>query len=141
MPTLLPVLVLVPMLLLCAFASPQALASGPAPASTPGSPSALGSAGWVMVWVDLALPEMASLPGEQKAERQALRARIIAQQNEVMARLRELGAVEEARVQQVRNALAVRLPGAQLDAARAIPGVRGVRRVRHVERGPLVLGD
>jgi len=53
-----------------------------------------------------------------------------------MGRLRELGAVEPTRVQQVRNALAVRLPLAQLPAARALPGVRSVAAVRHVERGP-----
>lgn len=93
-------------------------------------------AGGVSVWIDLDLPELASLPRDQRAEREALRANILAQQDAVMARLRELGAVEQARVQQVRNALAVRLPGAQLEAARRIPGVRAVRAVRHIDRGP-----
>ncbi len=91
---------------------------------------------WVTVWVDLDLPELASLPREQRAERAALRANVLAQQDAVMARLRELGATEEARVQQVRNALAVRLPGAAIETARHIPGVRGVRTVRHVRREP-----
>jgi hypothetical protein len=94
-----------------------------------------------LVWVDLDLPELASLPREQSGAHEALRVKIQTQQDEVMAKLRELGAVEQARVQQVRNALAVRLPGAQLEAARLIAGVRAVRPVRNVERGPLVHGD
>jgi hypothetical protein len=96
--------------------------------------------GRVSVWVDLDVPELASVPRERRAERETLRLRIGAQQDAVMVRLRELGAIEQARVQLVRNALAVRLPGAQLDAARHIPGVRAVRMVRHVDRGPLVHG-
>ena len=99
------------------------------------------TAAWVSVWVDLDLPELATVPRDRPAERDALRLQILAQQDAVMARLRDLGAIEQARVQQVRNALAVRLPGAQLDAARYIPGVRAVRAVRHVERGPLGHGD
>jgi hypothetical protein len=110
-------------------------------AATHGGPLPAAQAGWVSVWVDLDVPELASLPREQRAEREALRLKIQAQQREVMARLRDLGAIEQARVQQVRNALAVRLPGAQLDAARHIPGVRAVRMVRHIDRGPLVHGD
>jgi hypothetical protein len=92
--------------------------------------------GQVLVWVDLDLPELASVPREDRAERAALRKRILVQQDAVMARLRELGATEEARIQQVRNALAVRLPGAALGAARSIPGVRRVRAVRDVLREP-----
>jgi hypothetical protein len=95
------------------------------------------STDWVSVWVDLDLPELASVPREQRAEREALQQQIKAQQDAVMDRLRGLGAQEQARVQQVRNALAVRLPGAQLDAARRIPGVRALRVVRHVDRDPL----
>jgi hypothetical protein len=97
-------------------------------------------AGRASVWVDLELPELATLPRDQPAERAALRLRIQAQQDAVMGRLRALGATEQARVQQVRNALAVRLPVAQLDAARRIPGVRAVRIVRNLDRGPLVQG-
>ncbi len=115
-----------------------------ASAQTPGPPGTSHAsaeptpdpARWVTVWVDLDLPELASLPREQRAERAALRANILAQQDAVMARLRELGATEEARVQQVRNALAVRLPGAAIETARRIPGVRGVRTVRHIRREP-----
>ena len=110
------------------------------PALPPSPPAALADAAerarQVLVWVDLDLPELASVPSNQRAERMALRANILAQQDAVMARLRELGATEEARIQQVRNALAVRLPGAALDAARRIPGVRRLRAVRHLHREP-----
>lgn len=91
---------------------------------------------WVEVWIDLSVPELASLPPGQAAEREALRLRIAAQQDQVMDALRALGAVEIGRVQQLRNALAVRLPASQLAAARALAGVRGVRVVRDVERRP-----
>ena len=93
--------------------------------------------GRVSVWVDLDLPALANVP---RAEREALRSRILAQQDQVMGRLRQLGAQEQARIQQVRNALAVRLDGTRLDAARAIPGVRSVRIVRDIQRIPPVSG-
>jgi hypothetical protein len=96
---------------------------------------------WVLVWVDLELPALASVPEAQAREREALRQHIDAQQEDVMRRLRALGAVEQARVRLVRNALAVRLPGAQLQAARRIPGVRALQLVRDVERPPLIQGD
>ncbi len=137
-------------IVLAASVSPPAVAQGPAApgASTPpptraASPAVRAqqgppdSTGWVSVWVDLDLPELASVPREQRAEREALQGQIKAQQDEVMDRLRALGAQEQARVQQVRNALAVRLPGAQLEAARRIPGVRALRIVRHIDRDPL----
>jgi hypothetical protein len=85
----------------------------------------------VEVWVDLSEPELASLPRDALDQRVALRQRIEQQQDDVMQHLRLLGAVEQARVQQVRNALAVRLPSGALAQARAIPGVRAVRIVRH----------
>ncbi|KNZ31394.1 MAG: hypothetical protein AD742_17690 [Methylibium sp. NZG] len=103
-------------------------------ASTP--PTAAAPPDRILLWIDLDLPALASLPAQQATERAALRARILAQQDAVMARLRELGATEEARLQQVRNALAVRLPGAALPAARSIPGVRRVSPVRHLRREP-----
>ena len=93
--------------------------------------------GRVSVWVDLDLPALARVP---RAEREAVRLKILAQQDQVMGRLRQLGAQEQARIQQVRNALAVRLDGTQLDAARAIPGVRSVRIVRDIQRIPPVSG-
>jgi hypothetical protein len=37
-------------------------------------------------------------------------------------------------VQHVRNALAVRIPSTALERARAIPGVRAVSLVRHLQR-------
>lgn len=88
----------------------------------------------VEVWIDLTLPPTASLPRADRDGRAALHRRIVAQQDEVMAQLARLGAVERARVQHARNALAVRIPATALDRARAIPGVRGVQLVRHLQR-------
>lgn len=88
----------------------------------------------VEVWVDLTLPPTASVPRTDRAERAALLRRIVEQQNEVMAKLAKLGAVEVARVQHSRNALAVRIPAGSLDRAREIPGVRAVSLVRHPHR-------
>ena len=99
---------------------------------------AAGPDATVDAWVVLSLPELASLPREAVAERHTLQARIHQQQDEVMAALSALGAVELARVQQLRNALAVRLPLAQVPAARALSGVLAVRPVRDVDRGPPV---
>ena len=106
------------------------------PPSMRADPAAAERAGRVSVWVDLDLPALASVPAGDPAAHEALRRRIGAQQDRVMRSLRELGAEEQARVQQVRNALAVRLAGAQLAAARAIDGVRSVRVVRNIERPP-----
>jgi hypothetical protein len=140
-------------IMLAASASPPTAAQSPAPPGASAAPRAHASSpavraqqapadstSWVSVWVDLDLPELASVPREQRAEREALQLQIKAQQDTVMDRLRDLGAQEQARVQQVRNALAVRLPGAQLDAARRIPGVRALRIVRNIERDPLTRG-
>jgi hypothetical protein len=91
--------------------------------------------GRVSVWVDLDLPPLAEVP---LAERAALRSRILAQQAQVMRGLQALGVQELARVQQVRNAVSVRLDATQIDAARALPGVRSVRLVRDIERRPPV---
>lgn len=92
-------------------------------------------AGTLAVWVDLNLPALAEVP---PAERDVLRSNILAQQAQVMRGLQALGAQELARVQQVRNAVAVRLDAAQIDAARALPGVRSARVVRDIERQPPV---
>lgn len=97
---------------------------------------AAGPEAMVDAWVVLSLPELASLPREAVAERHALQARIEQQQDAVMAALSALGAVELARVQQLRNALAVRLPLAQVPAARALSGVRALQPVRDIDRGP-----
>lgn len=102
----------------------------------PAPPASLGRAphGEIEVWVDLSLPALGSLPGDKHDERTALRQRIAQQQDEVMAQLARLGAVEVARVQQVRNSVAVRMPANALVHARKIPGVRNVRTVQHIER-------
>ena len=107
------------------------------PPASAQTPVPIDHAGRVSVWVDLDLPALATLPGNKRAERGVLRSRIEAQQDAVMAHLRGLGAQEQARVRQVRNAVAVWLPTEQIEAARLIPGVRAVRAVRHVDRDPL----
>lgn len=88
----------------------------------------------VEIWVDLTLPPTATLPRADRDGRAALHRRIVAQQDDVMTQLARLGAEELGRVQHVRNALVVRMPATGLDRARAIPGVRGVRVVRHLQR-------
>jgi len=85
----------------------------------------------VEVWVDLTLPPTASVP---RAERAAHFLRVVEQQNEVMARLAPLGAIETARVQHLRNAIAIRISADMLERARAIDGVKAVRIVRHLQR-------
>jgi len=99
-------------------------------------PASLNQAAMVHVWIELDLPALASVPRGDVAARQVLRRRIEQQQNAVMAALRGLGAQERGRVRLLRNALAVRLPRDQLDAARRLPGVHGVRPVGDVERPP-----
>jgi hypothetical protein len=102
------------------------------PAAEPAAPASAtpGSQRHVDVWLDLDLPPLATLPRDAVEARLALRQRITRQQDAVMARLAELGASELARVQQVRNAVAVHLPGAALAEARRLPGVLRVRMVR-----------
>ncbi|MGH8179184.1 MAG: hypothetical protein ACREV5_23230 [Steroidobacter sp.] len=79
---------------------------------------------------------MSTLSGANLEARDALRTRITKQQDEVMSHLAPLGAEELARVVQVRNAIAVRIPSSQLTQARAIPGVVKVRVVKHRKRMP-----
>jgi hypothetical protein len=78
-----------------------------------------GSADAVQVWVDLTEP--AVVGDRQQA------ARVAAQQQQVGAALRALGAVELARVRHGRNAIAVRVDRAKLPELAALPGVRRVR--------------
>lgn len=56
-----------------------------------------------------------------------MRSNMLVQQAQVMRGLHALSAQVLARVQQVRNAVAVRLDAVQMDAARPLPGVRAVR--------------
>jgi hypothetical protein len=88
----------------------------------------------VEVWVVLSEPALATLPRDANKERNALRQRIDRQQDDVMAQLAALGAVEGARVQHTRNALAVTLPPAAIDRASKIQGVISIRRVTHRNR-------
>lgn len=90
--------------------------------------------GLVEVWVVLSEPALATLPREASEQRAALRGRIVRQQDLVMAQLVALGAIESARVQQVRNAIAVRLPPAVIDQAKKIEGVVGIHAVSHRNR-------
>jgi hypothetical protein len=83
------------------------------------------------VWVVLSEPALATLPAdatEQRAERQRI---IVKQQDEVMARIVALGGTESGRVQQVSNALAVRVPASALSSVKNILGVTSVYRVSH----------
>ncbi len=91
------------------------------------------SAAVASYWVELSLPALSSLRGASAAEIDAARRRITEQQDEALSQLRALGAEEQARVNVLRNALAVRMPADRLDAARRVPGVRSVRVVRHAE--------
>jgi hypothetical protein len=88
----------------------------------------------VEVWIDLSVPPLSSQPAQARDARAALLARIETQQDETMAKLVALGAQEVARVKDVRNAVAVRMPSAQLAQARTLPGVVKVRPVKHRKR-------
>jgi hypothetical protein len=88
----------------------------------------------VEVWVVLSEPALATLPRDANKKRNELRQRIDRQQNDVMSQLAALGAVESARVQHTRNALAVRIPRSAIDSARKIEGVISIRRVTHRNR-------
>jgi hypothetical protein len=88
----------------------------------------------VEVWVVLSEPALATLPRAANEQRHALHLRITRQQDDVMAQLAALGAVEIARVQQARNAIAVTLPSAAVESAKKIDGVSGVHAVSHRNR-------
>jgi hypothetical protein len=94
----------------------------------PGSPQT------IEVWVVLSEPALASLPRDAANERKELRRRIERQQDDIMAQLAALGAVESARVQGVRNAIAVRLPPTAIESAKKIKGVTGVHAISHRNR-------
>ena len=88
------------------------------------------------VWVDLSVAPLSTARHASAAEREALRTRIGAQQDEVALALAALGATETGRVQLLRNSIAVRIPRGRIDEVRRISGVSGVRVVRHVMRPP-----
>lgn len=88
------------------------------------------SADKVNVWVQLTEPALASRASEPDA--------IQKQQQEVLARLQALGAVELGRVRHALNALAVSIEASKLPEVKRIPGVRSVSPVQHIDRGPPV---
>ena len=90
--------------------------------------------GLVEVWVVLSEPALATMPRDANEQRNALHRRILQQQDDVMAQLAALGAVEIARVRQTRNAIAVGLPPAAIESAKKIDGVTAVHRVSHRNR-------
>lgn len=97
--------------------------------AAPGAPAAVADGpATVEAWVRLSLPELARVPAAQRSDALLL---IERQQDEVMRQLVALGAIEQARVHIVRNALAVRIPVSALPQARAIAGVLAVTPVRH----------
>ena len=111
-----------------------AVALGVAPVAMPADPSSApltqeSTEALIEVWLVLSEPALATLPRDATEERSALRARIVAEQNHVMEQARALGGVETGRIQQVENALAIRLPTSALDAVKQIDGVTGVRQV------------
>jgi hypothetical protein len=83
----------------------------------------------VEVWVVLSEPALATLPVDATSQRAALQQRIVQQQDRVMARLVELGATESGRIQQVSNAIAVRVPVAAIESIKSIEGVTSVYEV------------
>jgi hypothetical protein len=110
------------------------MGAGAALACAAAAASAPPKAQSVEVWVELSEPALARLPRHQVAQRAAQLRRITEEQDRVMMQLHHLGAIERARLHTVRNALAVTLPAAALDQARAIVGVQGVRAVQHRNR-------
>jgi hypothetical protein len=80
------------------------------------------------------VPSLSTQSAQNREARAALRARIERQQDEVMSQLTALGATESARVIEVRNSIAVRIPSSALTQARTLPGVIKVRAVKHRQR-------
>jgi hypothetical protein len=80
----------------------------------------------VEVWVVLSEPALATLPVDATEERARLQQRIAKQQDQVMSQLTALGATESGRIQQVSNAIAVRMPTEALPSVKKIDGVTTV---------------
>lgn len=83
-------------------------------------------------WVELSEPPVgaATPPGGRAPDRE----RVLRQQDAVMARLADLGAIELGRVAVLRNALAVRMPASAAQAARDLAGVTAVRVTRDMRQ-------
>ena len=91
--------------------------------------TAVGHAGdKVDVWVLLSEPPTASGITTPEKVRQ--------QQQAVMAQLKELGAVELARVGTTRNAIAVSIDRSKLPEVKQLSGARSVSPVRDIQRDP-----
>lgn len=97
-------------------------------------PSMLSATARVEVWIDLAMPVLVPSPLAPASSRSAYRRAVQTLQTTLSEQLRALGATELARVQLVRNAIAVELPASAVDAARLLPGVLRVRPVTHRNR-------
>lgn len=92
----------------------------------------LGASAWagevIEVWLELDVPPPGLQAGASAAEQRI--ALVRAQQDGIAARLPALGAIELARVQQVGNAMAVRIDADRIAELSALPGVKRVRPVR-----------
>ena len=93
----------------------------------------------VEVWVDLSEPVPAA--ADDLANAEVRRQRVDSQQQEVAHELLRLGAIEIARVRHTRNAIAVRIDSAQLDAVRRITGVLRVRPAQTLHPPELLPSD
>jgi hypothetical protein len=82
-------------------------------------------------WLDLRAASVAQVSAVQRKTQQA---RIAKEQEEVRIAAQTLGAEVTANTAMLRNALAVRANPAQLEALRALPQVRAVRPVTHLNR-------
>ncbi|MBB6093767.1 hypothetical protein HNQ60_002648 [Povalibacter uvarum] len=125
-------LVLLPISIACAAGT--ASDRTPASESTDASTTASASREEIEVWIVLSEPALSSLPRDAESQRAELRRRILEEQDRVMRRLAELGAVESARTQQTRNAIAVTLPAAAIESVKKIDGVTAVKTVSHRNR-------
>ena len=77
------------------------------------------------VWIDLDEPVAAGARDAAQAKRRRLR--VLAQQDRVAQRLRELGVPELGRIVHSRNAILARVAPEQTESVLAIPGVRRLR--------------
>ncbi len=95
-----------------------------------GLATAAFSAEKINVWVILTEPPVAAAPQGQLEK-------VTQQQDQVMARLKLLGATELARATLSTNALAVAIDSSKVPGIKRISGVRSVSEVQHIERDPI----